>query len=104
MSWIFIVLAGLLEVLVVVGIRLLTLKKYLLGGVIYLSSLTSSLYFLSLAMRELDMSISYAAYTGIGIVGTAIYGMLFCGDKKSVSRGFYITLIVGSVCLLKLAG
>lgn len=104
MSWLFIVLAGLLEVFVVVGIRQFTVKKYKSGVLIYTASLTSSLYFLHLAMKSVDMSVAYAAYTGIGIVGAALCGMLLWGDKKSIQKCLYIIVIIFSVAVLKVAG
>lgn len=104
MSWIFIIISGLLEVLVVVGIRQLALKHYKSGILIYVASLTSSLYFLHLAMRTIDMSVAYAAYTGIGIVGAALCGMVLWGDKKSIQRCICIIIIICSVTALKFSG
>lgn len=104
MSWIFIIIAGLLEILVVVGIRQLALKKYKSGLVIYVISLTLSLYFLHLAMKTIDMSVAYAAYTGIGIVGAALCGVLLWGDKKSLARYISIIIIILSVTMLKISG
>ena len=103
MSWIFIVLAGLLEVLVVLGIRMLALKKYFHGIVLYGMALSTSIYFLHLAMKSVDASVAYAAYTGIGVMGTVLSGILFWGERKSRKKIVCVFLITCSVIMLKMS-
>ena len=104
MSWIFIVLAGLLEVLVVLGIRMLALKKYFHGIILYGMALSTSIYFLHLAMKSVDATVAYAAYTGIGVMGTVLSGILFWGERKSRKKIVCVFLITCSVIMLKMSG
>lgn len=102
MSWIYLVLAGIFEM---VGVTLInTFHKYrnwqslfmLLGG------FSASFLFLALAMEELLMGTAYAIWTGIGASGGAILGMLLYGESKDWKRLFFISLILFSAIGLKL--
>lgn len=104
MDWFYLLTAGALEILVVVGIRDIALKRYVRGCSMYALGLGSSLFLLYLAMKTIDMSIAYAAYTGIGVVGTVVTGILFWGDKKSYKKLAYLSLLVASIVALKTAG
>jgi quaternary ammonium compound-resistance protein SugE len=59
---------------------------------------------LTLALRELDVGPAYAAWTGIGAVGTAIVGMVFMGDAATTVKLVSIGLIVAGVVGLNLSG
>lgn len=103
MAWLFTILAGLFEVLVVVGICMISIKKLFWGITLYLSSFIISLYFLHLAMRQIDMSIAYSAYTGIGVIGTVITGIIFWGESRRIMKFVYIAVIMAAIFVLKLA-
>lgn len=103
MSWLLLIAAGLLEIFVVKSIRDLIHKKYRTAIPLYLLSLSSSLFLLHLAMETIDVSISYAVYTGIGVIGTILMGIFFWGERKSIEKFFYVGVIVTGVITLKLA-
>jgi multidrug transporter EmrE-like cation transporter len=102
MSWFCLILAGLLEVFVVKSIRDMVHKKYVTAIPLYIIAISSSLYLLFLAMREIDISIAYAVYTGMGVVGTVLMGMFLWGEQKSLEKAGYVGLILIGVVSLKL--
>ncbi|CAK7021529.1 DMT family transporter [Kerstersia gyiorum] len=104
MNWFYLLLAGLLEIFVVAGIRDMSMKRYARGMVVYALGISTSLSFLYLAMRSIDVSVAYTAYTGIGVIGTVLAGILLWGDSAGLRKFFYLTLIVASIVVLKLAG
>jgi quaternary ammonium compound-resistance protein SugE len=59
---------------------------------------------LAYALKSLEVGTAYAAWTGIGAVGTALLGMLILGDQVSAVRLISIGLIVAGVIGLNLAG
>lgn len=71
----------------------------LLGLVIFFGL---SFICLSIAMKIIPMSTSYAVWTGIGAVGGAVLGILFYGESKDLKRLFFIAVILGSTIGLKL--
>ena len=56
---------------------------------------------LALAMKSLPLGTAYAVWTGIGAVGTVIYGMAVMGESRDAGRILCILLIVGGITGLK---
>ncbi|MCX2717931.1 multidrug efflux SMR transporter [Helicobacter sp. MIT 21-1697] len=101
MSWVYLILAGCLEI---VGVILM--KKYsLTGREIFafgmLVQFLLSFAFLSLAMQGIAMATAYAIWTGIGAAGGVLVGIWFFKESKSVKKLFFIALIIISVVGLK---
>ena len=63
-----------------------------------------SLVFLSAACKQLDLSLAYAVWTGIGAAGTAVLGVYLFGESATAARLTGIVLIIAGVALLKSAG
>jgi quaternary ammonium compound-resistance protein SugE len=61
-----------------------------------------SYVFLSLGAKSLPIGTAYAVWTGIGAVGTALYGILFFNESKDFLRIFFIFLIVVGIIGLRL--
>jgi hypothetical protein len=55
-----------------------------------------------LALRQLPLGTAYAIWTGIGTVGTAIFGMLMLGEPAGALRLLAIALIISGIVMLKL--
>lgn len=101
MSWIFLFLAGCMEI---VGV--FSMKKFVLSGrkifiLAILFAFMISLSFLSLAMQDISMGVAYSIWTGIGAGGGVIMGILFFKESKSFAKIFFITLIIVSAIALK---
>ncbi|HRG57215.1 MAG TPA: SMR family transporter, partial [Lacunisphaera sp.] len=58
---------------------------------------------LAQAVRGLPLGTSYAIWTGIGAVGTAILGMILFKEPATAARVACMALIVGGIVGLKLA-
>lgn len=101
LSWICLLLAGGAEIVGVFVMKkfILTNKKIFLVGIALLFML--SLYFLSIAMHSIAMATAYAIWTGIGACGGVMVGILFFHEDKSLSKLFFIVLILGSSIGLK---
>ncbi len=101
MSWIFLILAGCMEVVGVIFMKnfVLTNKKIFLLGIA--SCFILSFGFLSQAMQELSMGIAYAIWTGIGAAGGVLLGILFFKESKSFLKILFLCLIIASSVALK---
>ncbi len=62
-----------------------------------------SFAFLALAMKSLPFGPSYAIWTGIGALGTAVLGVILFGDSLTLTRILAMGLILSGVILLKLS-
>ena len=63
--------------------------------------MAGSFIFLSLALRHLPISMAYAIWTGIGIVGTVIAGLIFFHESLSSWQVLSVALIVAGIVGLR---
>jgi quaternary ammonium compound-resistance protein SugE len=102
MSWAYLVIAGLLEVGWAVGLKYTAGFTRLWPSVFTLATMAGSVGMLGLALRALPLGTAYAVWTGIGTVGTAVFGMLMLGEPAGALRLLSIGLIVAGIAGLKL--
>lgn len=103
MSWLILVVAGLLEVVWAVGLKYTHGFSRLVPSVITAIAMIASVALLSWAMKSLPVGTAYAVWTGIGAVGAAITGILLLGESASVARIASLALIVAGIIGLKLS-
>lgn len=104
MAWIYLVLAGLGEVIGVVGLNLINSRKRKAGFALMACGFVISFGLLTVAMQSISMGTAYAIWTGIGTVGATIIGMLFYNESRHWLRIACLALIVCSAVGLKLIG
>ncbi len=102
MSWVYLVVAGLLEVAWAVGLKYTAGFTRLWPSVFTLTTMVGSVGMLGLALRALPLGTAYAIWTGIGTVGTAVFGMIMLGEPAGALRLLSIGLIVAGIVGLKL--
>lgn len=102
MAWIFLITAGLFEVVGVTGMNMLLRKRNILSFLVFIIGLGTSFTFLSLSMQSLPMGTAYAIWTGIGTVGSILVGIIFYGESKSWVRILCMAMVVSAVIGLKL--
>ncbi|WP_338539863.1 DMT family transporter [Paenibacillus tundrae] len=102
MSWIFLVMAGIFEMIGVLMINKLHKERNLISLILLIAGFGLSFWLLSLAMETLPMGTAYAVWTGIGASGGAILGMIFYGEPRNALRIVFITMVLGSAVGLKL--
>ncbi|MCU6797789.1 MULTISPECIES: DMT family transporter [Paenibacillus] len=103
MPWLALVAAGCLEVLGVINLKRLAMKKW--DAALYLI-ITFGIGFvlLSYAMKTIPMGTAYGVWTGIGTIGAALVGMFMYGEPKEWRRLLFIAMILCSAVGLKLIG
>lgn len=102
MSWIYLCIAGLLEVGWAVGLKHTEGWTKLWPSVLTVVTMIASFYFLALAVRVIPLGTGYAVWTGIGAAGTALCGIALFDEPASPARIACIALIVLGVVGLKL--
>ncbi|MCX1977895.1 quaternary ammonium compound efflux SMR transporter SugE [Escherichia coli] len=103
MSWIILVIAGLLEVVWAVGLKYTHGFSRLTPSVITVMAMIVSLALLAWAMKSLPVGTAYAVWTGIGAVGAAITGIVLLGESANPMRLASLALIVLGIIGLKLS-
>lgn len=101
LAWFYLLLAGLAEIGWAVGLKYTEGFTRPLPTVLTVVGMIVSFYLLALAMRSIPLGTAYAAWTGIGAVGTVILGMILFGESRDLARIGCIALIVGGVVGLK---
>ncbi|MFI0447234.1 DMT family transporter [Actinomadura sp. 6N118] len=102
MAWVFLALAGLVEIAWSQSIKptqnftrpLPTLLCFVLAAI--------AVYFLSRSMQTLPVGTAYAIFTGIGAVGAIGLGIVVNKDPVTVGRTIALGLILGGVVLARL--
>lgn len=102
MAWIWLTLAGLLEVVWAVGLKYTDGFTRLWPSALTGAAMVASVYFLALAVRTIPIGTGYAVWTGIGAVGVAILGIVLFDEPKGLIRVGSILLIVAGIAGLKL--
>jgi quaternary ammonium compound-resistance protein SugE len=102
MAWTYLIVAGLFEIAWAMGMKFTDGFSKLWPTVAVLALMGLSVYFLSLAVKTLPVGTAYAVWTGIGIAGTSILGMVWFDEPVSLIRLVLIFLILASVVGLKL--
>ena len=59
---------------------------------------------LAIVMKRIDMSITYAVWSGVGTVLTAVVGILLFKEGVSMAKLSGIGMVVGGVVLLNVSG
>lgn len=102
MAWVFLVLAGLMEVSGVIMINEWQRRKawWAAAGMAIGGALSIGL--LGLALRQIPMGTGYAIWTGIGAAGGTIVGMYLYKESKDWERILFIAMIIVGAVGLKL--
>ncbi|RMF33845.1 MAG: quaternary ammonium compound-resistance protein SugE [Alphaproteobacteria bacterium] len=102
MAWIVLFLAGLFEIGWAVGLKYTDGFSRPLPTVLTAASMIASLVLLGLALRSIPLGTGYAVWTGIGTVGTVVFGILFLGEPATALRLGCVGLILAGIVGLKL--
>lgn len=102
MAWIILFVAGLFEVGWAVGLKYTEGFTRLWPSVGTGVSLVMSMAMLGWALKTLPLGTAYAVWTGIGAVGTALFGILVLKEPATAARLVCLGLIVAGILGLKL--
>jgi quaternary ammonium compound-resistance protein SugE len=104
MSWVYLFLAGVLEIVWAIGLKYTEGFTRLWPSAITIAVAWLSFYLLALAVKTIPLGTAYAVWTGIGAAGVAILGMILFGEPATIARFFFLALIVAGIVGLKLSG
>jgi quaternary ammonium compound-resistance protein SugE len=104
MSWIFLIIAGMMEWGWPIGLKFAWRQDGfyvwpLLGAG---ASMALSGFFLLLAQRTIPVGTAYAIWTGIGAIGAFVLGILILGEPAKAMRFASLVLIVVGMVGLKI--
>jgi quaternary ammonium compound-resistance protein SugE len=102
MPWLYLVLAGLLEIGWAIGLKYTNGFTRLWPSVGTVACMAASFFLLALALKTIPVGTAYAVWTGIGAAGTAVLGMILFGESREVARLVCLVMIVAGTVGLKI--
>ncbi len=102
MPWIYLLFAILLEVSGTSCMKLSDGFRHLVPSVFVFVFYSSSLVFLTLSIRAIDLSVAYAVWSALGTALIAVIGAHYFGETMDATRIAFIGLIIVGVVGLNL--
>lgn len=103
MAWMYLVVAGVLEVVWAYAMKLSDGFSKPMPSVVTIVAMVFSFGLLALAMRSLPLGTAYTVWTGIGAVGSFILGIAMLGEAVTPLRVLAAVLIVAGLVLMKVS-
>ncbi len=101
-NWLILIVAGLFEIGWAIGLKYTEGFTRVWPTVWTVSAIVISVGLLGVAMKSLPVGTAYAVWVGVGIIGTAIFGIVFFDESANISRLLCLGLIVAGIVGLKL--
>ena len=103
MAWIYLLAAGILEIVWAFTMKQSEGFSRLTPTIVTIIAMLGSVALLSLAMRTLPLGTAYTIWTGIGAVGAFIVGVVVLGEAFTPMRVAAAALIVSGLVMMKLS-
>ena len=69
-----------------------------------LGGYAASIWLLTVVIRHIPISVTYAIWSGLGTAGIALVGVLLLGERMDLVKAAALLLIIGGVLVLNLHG
>lgn len=103
MAWVYLGIAGLLEIVWAFYMKKSEGFSLLVPSTITITTMIGSFALLSVAMRTLPLGTAYTVWTGIGAVGAFLVGIVLLGEAANPARLIAAALIVSGIVVMKLS-
>lgn len=100
-AWICLIAAGLIEIVWAYFMKLSYGFTRPLPTLITAFFLALSFFMLERGIREFGIGMSYAIFTGIGIAGTTVLGLVFFGESAGVLKIVSLLVLLAGIIGLK---
>ncbi len=102
LAWVWLLLAGLLEVTWALSLKYSEGFTRFVPSVVTLTALALSMVLLSVAVRTLPIGTAYGVWVGIGALGAAVLGVVLFDEPLSAARVFFLALLLVAIIGLRL--
>ena len=103
MHWLHLTIAIIFEMIGTTSMKLSQGFTRLVPSITMFASFGIAFFFNTLALRKLDLSITYAIWSGVGTAATAVIGFYFFKEPFSTLKFVSICLIILGVVGLRLS-
>ncbi|MFC9976995.1 DMT family transporter [Spirillospora sp. NPDC127200] len=103
MAWTYLAIAIVFEIIFALGTNATRGFTRLWPSVLTLLAAAAGIFTLSLALKTLDVGVGYTLWTGIGAIGTVIFGALLYKEKITLPKLVSFAAIIAGAITLKLS-
>ena len=103
MAWIYLFIAGLLEIVWAFSMKQSEGFTKLGPSLVTLVAMVASFGLLSVSMKTLPLGTAYTIWTGIGAVGAFVVGIVMLNEPASALRILAASMIIGGLVLMKIS-
>ena len=103
MAWIYLLVAGVTEIIWAIGLKEAHGFTVLLPSVVTILFIIVSFFLFAKAMETIPIGTAYAVFTGIGAAGTAVVGILLFAESAGIGKLLFLVLLLVGIVGLKLA-
>ena len=101
MQWFMLLLAGVAEVTWATTMKMSAGFSKIIPSIVTAVFYIASAVFLALALKKLPLGTAYAMWTGFGLIGTAVIGVLLFKESLSAANIICLCMIVLGIIGLK---
>jgi small multidrug resistance pump len=101
MNWLYLMIAIVSEVMATSALKAAEGFTRFYPSILVVTGYSFAFYFLSLTLRTIPVGISYAIWSGIGVVLVSLAGWIVYGQRLDIAGLIGIALIVAGVIILK---
>ena len=103
MAWFYLALAAVFEVTFAMSMKYSEGFTNLRASVVTVVAVVLGIGFLTLALKELPVSVAYPIWTAVGTLGTVALGYIFLGESLTLVKALSALAIVVGVAGLKVS-
>lgn len=103
MSWIYLMIAIVLEVIGTISMKLSNGFSDMKFTVLTFASYMVCYVFMAWALKTIEVGVAYAIWGAVGIVFVSIIGIMFLGEQMNAVKLVFTALIIVGVIGLKLS-
>lgn len=104
MAWVYLAIAAVFEIIFALGMKQSDGFTKLWPTVVTTVAVIGGIGFLTLALKDLPVSVAYPIWTAVGTLGTVALGFVLLGEALTVAKVVSAIAIVGGVAGLKVSG
>ncbi|MFT2015872.1 DMT family transporter [Streptomyces sp. 796.1] len=103
MAWIYLLVAAVFEVVFALSTNATEGFTRLWPSLLTVAAATGGVFFLSLALKTLDVGVGYTIWTGLGSLGTVTFSAILYKERLTTPKVISFIAIIGGVVGLKLS-
>ena len=104
LAWMYLLAAIATEVVGTVFLRYTDGFTRPAPSILVIATYAASLWLTALALKQLEISLAYAVWAGVGTAAVAVIGMAALGESVTTLKLASIALVIGGVVGLNLSG